>query len=247
MYALLRHKTTHEVSALLHRQRWSSTRQNIAFEITEVTIYATLDTRRKMAYSSQAKIVACGYHVYKNLAWSNAKQRDFVTVEIETDKESKKTDSYCNAIKVMVDMPPRLKTVGHVPREILRYIFFFLKEENRKVGGFVYSTRYQPSLIPAGGLETPPKLTFKSPNFITHQKMKDFMTNLYSYDCESKAETDEDDDAEIHFIIAKEGLDGEVVKPKVKRKLPKLVNHQNQIVRTVKWLNQQLRGSLQKG
>ena len=77
--------------------------------------------------------------------------------------------------------------------------------------------------------------------------MKDFMTNLYSYDCESKAETDEDDEAEIHFIIAKEGLDGEVVKPKVKRKLPKLVNHQNQIVRTVKWLNQQLRGSLQKG
>ena len=77
--------------------------------------------------------------------------------------------------------------------------------------------------------------------------MKDFMTNLYSYDCEAKAQTGEDDDAEIHFIIAKGGLDGEVVKPKVKRKPPKLVNHQNQIVRTVKWLNQQLRGSPQKG
>ena len=82
--------------------------------------------------------------------------------------------------------------------------------------------------IPAGGLEIPLKLTFKSPNFITHQKMKDFMTNLYSYDYEAKAETDEDHDAEIHFVIANEDLDGdkeedsEVVKPKVKRKPPKI-------------------------
>ena len=106
--------------------------------------------------------------------------------------------------------------------------FFFLKEENGKVDGFVYSTQYQPSPIPAGGLEIPLKLTFKSPNFITHQNMKEFMTNLYSHDYEAKAETDEDDGAEIHFMIANEGLDGdkkensEVVELKVKRKLPKI-------------------------
>ena len=58
--------------------------------------------------------------------------------------------------------------------------------------------------------------------------MKDFVTNLYLYDYEAKAETDEDDDAEIHFMIANEGLDGDkeedsdVVKPKVQRKLPKI-------------------------
>ena len=58
--------------------------------------------------------------------------------------------------------------------------------------------------------------------------MKDFMTNLYSYDYDAKVETDEDDDAEIHFMIANEGLDGdkeedsEVVKPKIKRKPPKI-------------------------
>ena len=72
----------------------------------------------------------------------------------------------------MVDIPPRLKTVGHVPREISRHIFFFLKEENGKVGGFVYSTQYLPSSIPAGGLEIPLKLTLKSSSFITHQKMR---------------------------------------------------------------------------
>ena len=106
---------------------------------------------------------------------------------------------------------------------------------------------------PAGGLEIQLKLIFKSPNFITNQKMKDFMTNLYSYDYKAKAETDEDDDAEIHFMIANEGLcgdkekDSEMARPKVKRKPQRFVNHQNQIVRTVKWLNQQLGGSQQKG
>ena len=64
-----------------------------------------------MAYSFQAKNAACGYHIYKNLAWSNAKQG----VKIETDKESKKIDPYCCAMKAMVDIPPQLKTVGHVP------------------------------------------------------------------------------------------------------------------------------------
>ena len=37
--------------------------------------------------------------------------------------------------------------------------------------------------------------------------MKDFMTNLCSYDYKAKTETDEDDDAGIHFMITNEGLD----------------------------------------
>ena len=34
--------------------------------------------------------------------------------------------------------------------------------------------------------------------------MKEFMTNLYLYDYEAKAGTDEHDDAEIHFMMANE-------------------------------------------
>ena len=149
-------------------------------------------------------------------------------MEIETDKESKKIDPQCCAVKAMVDIPPRLKPVGNVPRKISGHIFFFLKEENRKVDGFVYPTQYQPSPIPARGLEILCKLTFKSPNFITHKKMKDFMTNLYSYDYGTKAEADEDDDAEIYFMRANEGLNGdkeensEVVKPNLNRKPPEI-------------------------
>ena len=45
----------HEVSTLLHKQRWSSTRQNIPFETFEVTIYATLDTRRKNGVQFSSK------------------------------------------------------------------------------------------------------------------------------------------------------------------------------------------------
>ena len=93
-----------------------------------------------MAYSFQANIAACGYHVYKSLEWSNTKQGDFGTLEIEADKKLKKIDPYCCAIKTMVDISPRLKTVGHMPREISRHIFFFLKKENGKVDGFVYLT-----------------------------------------------------------------------------------------------------------
>ena len=78
-----------------------------------------------MANSFQAKIAARAYHVYKNLAGNNAKQIDFVTVEIETEKELKKIDPYCCAIKAMVDIPLRLKTVGHMPRYISRHIFYF--------------------------------------------------------------------------------------------------------------------------
>ena len=84
-----------------------------------------------MACSFLAKIAACRYHVYKNMGWSNAKQGDFVTVEIETDKESEKIDPYCCANKAMVVIPPRLKTVGQVPREISRHIFLFKRRERK--------------------------------------------------------------------------------------------------------------------
>ena len=53
-------------------------------------------------------------------------------MKVETNKESKKIDPYCCVNKAMVEIPPQLKTVGHVPKEISRHIFFFLKEENRK-------------------------------------------------------------------------------------------------------------------
>ena len=111
--------------------------------------------------------------------------------------------------------------MGHTPREISRYVFFFLKEENGKIEGSVHSTQYGCSPIPAGGLEIPLMLTFKSARYITHEKMKEFVTSLYSYEFHRK-NTDTDDEDEIDFIIEEiknnEQEDSEVEKPKKKKK-----------------------------
>ena len=56
----LRHKTTHVVSTFLHKQPWSSTRQNIPFETFEVTIYATLDIRSKIRSSWMSRLQKLG-------------------------------------------------------------------------------------------------------------------------------------------------------------------------------------------
>ena len=96
------------------------------------------------------------------MVWSRAKQGDLVTVETEIDKKSRQIDACC-PIKTMVDIPPQLKTVGHVPRDFSRHIFFFLKEKNGKIDGIVYSTQYQPSPIPAGGLDIPTKTNIQKP------------------------------------------------------------------------------------
>ena len=62
---------------------------------------------------------------------------------------------------------------------IFKLLFSVIKQHTKKADDFVYSTQYQSSQIPTGGLEIPLKLTFKSPNFVTHQKIEDFMKNLY--------------------------------------------------------------------
>ena len=81
----------------------------------------------------------------------------------------------------------------------------------------VLSTRYRLSPIPSGGLEIPLMMTFRSPRYITHQKVMDFMMKLYCYDHKpvtENVESDSDSD-EFHIEIkenaVEEGEDGEVV------------------------------------
>ena len=148
-----------------------------------------------MAYRFEAKVAARGYHIYRNVKPGNK-----VTVELETNDESKKIDPYCCATKAMVGQPPLLKPVGHIPREISRHVFYFLKEE---IEVSLHSTQYRYSPIPAGGLEIPLMLTFKSARYITHEKMKEFVTSLYPYEFDPQEKSDTDDEDEIDFIINK--------------------------------------------
>ena len=100
----------------------------------------------------QATIASRGYHVYKETTWSNAKVNEKVKIEIETNQSSIAIDPYVCAVKTKEKYFDGWKTVGHVPREISRYIYFFIKKENGKITGNVKSLNYKPSPIPSGDL-----------------------------------------------------------------------------------------------
>ena len=77
----------------------------------------------------QAKIASRGYHVYKYTTWVDAREGDEVRVDIETNKESIKVDPYACAIRVKERFFGAMKTVGHIPREISRHAYFFIKNK----------------------------------------------------------------------------------------------------------------------
>ena len=96
--------------------------------------------------------------------------------------------------------------------------YLLLQEgEGERIDTSVLSTRYRPSPIPSGGIEIPLMMTFRSPRYITHQKMKDFMTKLYCYDHKpvtESVESDLDSDEfhiEIKENVVEEGEDSKVV------------------------------------
>ena len=92
------------------------------------------------------------YHVYKDTTWSNAKVNEKVKTEIKTNQSSIANDRYACALKAKEKYFDGWKTVGYVSREILRYIYFFIKKENGKITGNVKSLNYKPSPIPSGDL-----------------------------------------------------------------------------------------------
>ena len=71
-----------------------------------------------MAHSFTAAVASRGYHVYKNISWTNAKVEEKVTVEIETKKSSLEVDPYSCAIKIKNRFFDSLITVGQIPHEI---------------------------------------------------------------------------------------------------------------------------------
>ena len=114
-------------------------------------------------YNFHSRIASGWYHVYKETTWSNTKVNKKVKIEIKTNQSLIAIDPHACAVKAKEKYFDGWKIVGHVPREILRYIYFFIRTENGKITGNVESLKYKPSPIPCGGLEITLQLTFSSP------------------------------------------------------------------------------------
>ena len=73
----------------------------------------------------------------KRCTWVDAREGDEVQVDIEINKESIKVDPYACAIRVKERFFEAMKTAGHIPREISRHVYFFVKTEGGSVNGKV--------------------------------------------------------------------------------------------------------------
>ena len=84
------------------------------------------------SYNFQVTIASRGYHVYKETTWSNAKVNEKVKIGTEINQSLIAINPYACAVKVKKKYFDGWKTVGHVPREISPYIYFFIKKEMEK-------------------------------------------------------------------------------------------------------------------
>ena len=87
-------------------------------------------------------------------------------------------------------------TVGHIPREISWYVYFFIKQEDGRVYGKLKSLKHKPFPIPSGDLKVPLLLKFKSQDkWVTESRIK-----LFFRFCGGTFVNDEDE-GEIDFEI----------------------------------------------
>ena len=122
-------------------------------------------------HSFSAEVGSRGYHVYCETSWRNIHLHQHVVVLKEVNNISIDIDPYCCRITIKrVDRIGPV-TVGHVPREFSRFIFYFI-EEGGSVIGKVANTTPRNSPIPKGGLEVPILMHFTHENKAISSKME---------------------------------------------------------------------------
>lgn len=112
-------------------------------------------------YSFQASIGSRAYQVHKDTKWKPIYVNQLIAVSREINATLMQHSPYCCRITRHKIGPV---TVGHIPHELLQFVFSFLQEGDT-VSGTVVDTKHQESLIPEEGLEIPCLL-----NFIHHCK-----------------------------------------------------------------------------
>ena len=151
-----------------------------------------------LQYSCKTKIAS---HVFKETTWNNVKQGDSVRVDLETNKLSKNFHPYAFVICMKNQFFNLQKTVGHIPREISRHVYYFIKTKGGFVNSSVISTKYRPSPIPSGGLEIPLLLKFLCSEQDTFEKMKKSFDSLYDFYCSGVNDKESSDKEEAAIVI----------------------------------------------
>ena len=124
-----------------------------------------------MMHSFSAEVGNRGYHIYHETSCRNIHLHQHVVVLKEVNNISINIDPYCCRITIKrVDRIGPV-TVGHVPRELSRFIFYFI-QEGGSVTGTVASTTPRISPIPEGGLEVPILMHFTHENKAISSKME---------------------------------------------------------------------------
>ena len=83
-----------------------------------------------------AETGSLAYHVYREITWRNVSLHQQVKVLKETNSMSIDTDPCC--CKITIKRVGRIGdiTVGHIPRELLRFVFYFIHEGGSVTGTF---------------------------------------------------------------------------------------------------------------
>ena len=121
-------------------------------------------------YSFEANIDSCGYHEYKETSWSKVQDGENIKAELETSQSSKKVDPYACVIRTKEE-----NSRTHSKRDIYTRIF---KTETDFVNGAVISTKFRPSLIPAGGLKISLLLKFLCYKQVTFEENENVCSNF---------------------------------------------------------------------
>ena len=140
----------------------------------------------------EIKIAARGWHVYGKTVWQRPRKRGKLKTEKEKNKQILDVDPYAIAWMLKRKNKLILNIVGHVPREISRFIWFFFTHGGKKEAS-ILSIRPLPSPIQSGELEImlKAKLTIDE----KHTKILKHLQQLMAenYEPNNDIETDETD------------------------------------------------------
>ena len=116
-------------------------------------------------------------------------------------------DPYACAIHVEGKYFNFRKAAGHIPREISRYIYCFIKKEEGSITVKILSVKYRSSSIPSEGLEISLILKVNSSKSITFLNMKQLVNEHYEYEFTGKVKIEESEDEEIPTMVIDENKD----------------------------------------